>query len=109
MKKIVFCLVVLSLTLPSTSLAQESLPTSIGSPSDDNSMMLTNNKMILGKEKGTRQKVTLAMSSPVNNQKQRRIALLNTGEQKTVYLSIAGIAIILLAILFLFIKSKKNR
>ena len=48
-------------------------------------------------------------SSTAKKEEQKKGLFPNTGEKKTVYFSIAGIAIILLAVLFLFIKSKKNK
>lgn len=47
-------------------------------------------------------------SSSVKKEEKKKGLFPNTGEKKTVYFSIAGIAIILLIVLFLFIKSKKN-
>lgn len=54
-------------------------------------------------------KTTKSTESSSEKKEEKKTGLFpNTGEKKTVYLSIAGIAIILLAILFLFIKSKKK-
>jgi len=47
-------------------------------------------------------------SSSTKKEENKKGLFPNTGEKKAVYLSIAGIAIILLAVLFLFIKSKKK-
>ncbi|ALS02469.1 hypothetical protein ATZ33_14105 [Enterococcus silesiacus] len=48
-------------------------------------------------------------SAPEKKEEQKKGLFPNTGEKKNVYFSIAGIAIILLAVLFLFIKSKKDK
>lgn len=53
-------------------------------------------------------KNTEPYSATAKKEKKKNTLFPNTGEKKTVYLSIGGIAIILFAILFLFIKSKKN-
>lgn len=53
-------------------------------------------------------KNTESYSATAKKEEKKNTLFPNTGEKKTVYLSIGGIAIILFAILFLFIKSKKN-
>ncbi|EOH95646.1 LPXTG-domain-containing protein cell wall anchor domain [Enterococcus haemoperoxidus ATCC BAA-382] len=53
--------------------------------------------------------VESTQSSSEKKEEKKKDLFPNTGEKKTVYVSIVGIAIILLAILFLFIKSKKNK
>ncbi|MBM7689129.1 hypothetical protein BCR24_04145 [Enterococcus ureilyticus] len=53
-------------------------------------------------------KNTESSSATAKKEEKKKASFPNTGEKRTVYLSIGGIAIILFAILFLFIKSKKN-
>lgn len=71
-----------------------------------------NDKTFAGAAVGTADSSTPVKStesSTAKKEEQKKGLFPNTGEKKTVYYSIAGIAIILLAILFLFIKSKKNK
>lgn len=60
-------------------------------------------------DSSTPAKSTASSSTSAKETEKKKGLFPNTGEKKTVYFSIAGIAIILLAVLFLFIKSKKNK
>ncbi|WP_348921255.1 LPXTG cell wall anchor domain-containing protein [Enterococcus rotai] len=60
-------------------------------------------------DSSTPAKSTDSSSTSAKETEKKKGLFPNTGEKKTVYFSIAGIAIILLAVLFLFIKSKKNK
>lgn len=59
-------------------------------------------------DSSTPAKSTASSSTSAKETEKKKVLFPNTGEKKTVYFSIAGIAIILLAVLFLFIKSKKK-
>lgn len=88
MKKMVVLLMMLFSLFPAVSFAGEAI-----TDSKEHDISLD-----------TTQNIEMASSAIKNT---RQTSYPNTGEKKTIYLSIAGIAVILLILLLLFIRSKK--